>query len=324
MRNFLSNIFPFTDFLYLLQLEGYEAKRYFKTLKRFWWRRNLQKRGRLVWTKRVKITLAPAFLLCILTPPLTPLWIGLSNLLLTPYFEWKKRVIQKDATEKFRSDGEDTKVIMIAGSYGKTTTKNYIYELVKYNYKTQMVPGNINTLTGIANWIINDFRKGTEVLVAEVDPYYVGEIRRACEIIPPDIAILTNVGDQHLERLGTKQNLKKALMEIFEPACAGRYAKPGAVKIKGLKTNLDYALAVAEILKISKDIVSDTVKKLGKPDRRGDIKIINNFEVIDESYNISETTAKFGVDNALKIAKTKMKKLVVVTAGIPELGEENK
>lgn len=310
-------IFPISDFLYILQLEEYETTRYFNRLKYFFWKRNLQKRGKLVWTKRVKITTAIALSLCIILFPLTPLWIGVVNWLLTPYFEKIKLNIQKQASEYFANKNKCTKVIAIAGSYGKTTTKNYIYELVRYNYKTQMIPGNINTPTGIADWILHNFDPTSDLLIVEVDTYFVGEIKRSLTITPPDIAILTNIGDQHLDRLGTKQNLEKALIEVFE------YAKPGAIKIKDKKSNLEYALEVARVLNIPKDIIDDTIKKLSKPDRRGDIKMINNFEVIDESYNISESTAKLGIDNALKLSKSKHKKLIVITAGIPELGEEN-
>ena len=318
MKKILKIIFPFEDFLYLLQQEGYETDRYFRLLSRFFWRRNIQNRAGLVWTKRAKIILVLALPLSILIFPLVPIWIGISNLLTCAYFEKIKKGIQKKATDKFDKQNGHTKVIMIAGSYGKTTTKNYIYELIKYNYKTQMIPGNINTLTGIANWVNSDFDKSTEVLISEVDPYWIGEIKEACKIIPPDIAILTHIGDQHLERLATKENLKKALEEVFV------YAKPDAIKLRGKKESLDYALQVAGLLKIPSDIIADTTKKLKPPDRRGDIKKIFGFEVIDESYNISESTAKRNVTLAKKAAKKKNKQLIVVTAGIPELGEKNK
>jgi len=230
MYKIILKIFPITDFLYILQLEEYETKRYFKLLSNFFWRRNLQKRGKLAWTKRIKITAALAFPLCILLFPLTPIWIGLSNALLNPYFERIKLNIRKLAAEVFKERGNNTKVILITGSFGKTTTKNYIYELIRFNYKTQMIPGNINTVTGISNWLLNNFDKCTEVLVAEADPYYIGEIKKVCEIIPPDIAILTVVGDQHLERIGSKKNLEVALNEIF------KYAKPNAIKLKNKST----------------------------------------------------------------------------------------
>ena len=314
----IKKIFPVSDFLYILQLEEYETKRYLKTIKRLFWKRNLQNRDKLVYTKRIKITHILSLPLCILLFPLTPLWIGLVNIILGPYFEWIKLNIQKKAAKYFKENSKTTHVIAIAGSYGKTTTKNYIYELVKYNYKAQMTPGNINTPTGIAYWILNNFDLTSELLIVEVDAYFIGEIRRSLRITPPDIAILTNVGDQHLERLGSKKNLKKALQEIF------KYSKPNAIKIQNKKSNLEYALEVAKVLEIPKDIVQDTVKKIKLPDRRGDTKVINSFEVVDQSYNISETTAKAGIDQALKMAKNKHKKLIVITAGIPELGEENK
>jgi UDP-N-acetylmuramyl pentapeptide synthase len=252
-----------------------------------------------------------------LTIPFIPVWVLLANIMLNPIYNALKKNIQKKAADNFAKNFKG-KVIAVAGSYGKTTTKNYIYELIKYNYKTQMTPGNINTPTGIANWVLQNLKNETEILIVEMDTYFVGEIRRSCKITPPDIAILTNVGDQHLERLGTKENLKKALEEVF------KYAKPSAIKIKGHKSNLNYALEVAKILQIPKDIIKDTVKKLQKPDRRGDTKTLHGFKVIDQSYNISETTAKLGLQNALILAKNENKKIAVITAGISELGEENK
>lgn len=318
----LKILFPISDFLYLLQLEEYETKRYFRTIRRFFWRRNLQKRGKLVYTKRAKITMYLALLPSVILFPLTPIWVGLANWILSPYFERAKLRLQKRAANFFRRQNKQTRVIAIAGSYGKTTTKNYIYELVKYNYKTQMIPENINTPTGIANWVINNFDPTSELLILEIDAYFVGEIKRSLTITPPDITILTNIGDQHLERLGSKANIKKALMEVFD--CA----KPDAVKIsKTTKETddfaLDYALQVAKLVKIPNDIVKDTIAKLKKPDRRGDVKTINGFTVIDESYNINLDSAENNLEKAEKMAKKDKRNLIVITAGIPELGKEN-
>ncbi len=314
----LNNIFPFVDFLYILQLEEYENIRYFKRLKTFFWRRSLQKRDKLIFTKRIKIIFMLSAPLGIIVPPLIPVVIGISNFITTPYFEYIRLKIQKKASAYFRQQNKKTKVIAVAGSYGKTTTKNYIYELVKYNYKTQMLPGNINTPTGIANWILTKFDPSSELLIVEVDSYFIGEIGRSLKITPPDIAILTNVGDQHLERLGSTENLRVALNEVFD------YAKNDAVKIKDLESNLEYALKVANILNIPKDIIKSSVKNLKSPDRRRSLIKINGFDVIDDSYNISETTSKFGINYAVELSKKLNKKLLVITAGIPELGIENK
>lgn len=320
----ISTIFPYLDFLYLLQLEEYESRRYAKLLPRFFLRRNIQKRQKLVITQRIKATLVLSILLTLLfavpflflSVLLIPVWVLTANILLNPIYSQIKLGIQNRA-RKYFSENFKGKVVAIAGTYGKTTTKNYIYQLLKYNYKTQMIPGNINTPTGIANWVLKNLNKTTEVLIVEMDTYFIGEIKRSCQITPPDIAILTNMEDQHLERFGSRAKLKKALNEVFE------FAKPEAIRITGKESNIEYALEVARILKIPKDIIKDTVKKLEKPDRRGDIKIMHGFETIDESYNICLATAKLALKNALKLARSKKKKLIVITGGIPELGKEN-
>lgn len=317
--------FPYSDFLYLLQLEEYDTARYLKNLNRFFFRRNFQKRGKLVLTSRAKTTyllsiaITVIFLVFfnILTFLLIPIWVAVANLALSPIYDYIKQSIQKRAANYFSKNFRG-KVVAIAGSYGKTTTKNYIYELVRYNYKTQMIPGNINTPTGIANWLLNNLKKNTEILIVEMDTYFVGEIKRSCKITPPDIAILTNVGDQHLERLGTKANLKQALNEVFA------YAKKDAIKIENMSSNLEVALEVSRLLSIPKDIVQDTVKKLQKPDRRGNIKKMHGFVVIDQSYNISFNTAIQSLKEALTRAKLSKRSLVVITGGVPELGKENK
>jgi UDP-N-acetylmuramyl pentapeptide synthase len=321
----INKIFPYGDFLYLLQLEEYESNRYAKLLPRFFLRRNFQKRQKLVVTSRIKttfllsvlFTLLFFILLSVFTVLFIPVWVLLANILLNPVYNKIKLNIQSKAAKYFSKKFKG-RVVAIAGSFGKTTTKNYIYELVKYNYKTQMMPGTINTPTGIANWILKNLSESTEILIVEMDTYFIGEIKRICEITPPDIAILTNVGDQHLERLGSKKNLEIALNEVF------KYAKPDAVKIRGMDSSLGYALEVASILKIPKDIVNDSKAALKKPDRRGNLIDMYGFKTIDESYNISETTAKRNLEKAVKMAKREHKKLIVITGGIPELGEENR
>lgn len=321
----IDRIFPFFDFLYLLQLEEYDSRRYLNLLPRFFFRRKIQVRQKLVLTSRAKTTLALSVTLTSLgsipllffTIPAIPVWVLLANILLDPIYLKIKSDIQNRAAKKFKEVFKG-KVIAIAGSYGKTTTKNYIYELIRYNYKTKMIPGNINTPTGIAAWVLKNLDSATEYLIVEMDTYFIGEIKKSCTITPPDIAILTNVGDQHLERLGTRKNLKIALYEVFD------YAKAGALKITGKKSNLDYALEVAKRLEIPADIIMDTIKRLSKPERRGNITHIHDYETIDESYNISFTTATLGLENALKTSRKHRKKLIVITGGIPELGFENR
>lgn len=312
-----NTIFPFADFLYLLQLEEYETGRYFRRLRHFYFKRHLQRRDRLVYTFRTKIILLLTLPLGVITPFLIPIWVGLGNILITPLFSLVKYYLIHKAANYFNKTNSQTKVIAIAGSYGKTTVKNYLYEMIKYHYKTQMLPGNINTSVGIAKWVLSEYDPYTQILIVEVDTYRRGEITQSLLITPPDISILTNVGDQHLERFKNSLELKIALKEVLISN------KPNFIKISDKKSNLDYALATAHYLKIPPGFVKDTIKKLSPPDRRGNITQINGYSVIDASYNISETTAEATLVNARQLARKRHQQLIAITAGIPELGQEN-
>jgi UDP-N-acetylmuramyl pentapeptide synthase len=89
------------------------------------------------------------------------------------------------------------------------------------------------------------------------------------------------------------------------------------------KTNLAFAVRVAELLNIPRAFIIDTCGKLELPDRRQKIATWHGYVCIDDSYNISLTTALAGLDAARALARREGKKLLVVTAGIPEFGPDN-
>jgi UDP-N-acetylmuramoyl-tripeptide--D-alanyl-D-alanine ligase len=343
-------LFPFTDFLYILQLEEYETKRYLKWLPRFFFRRNIQVRDRLVLTKRVQLILIMSVLLWVISflyfgrSWLIPIWliciplfVLVANVLSTPYFEYMKGKIRKRAAQMMKAFPTLT-IVIVAGSLGKTTVKNYIYQLVCFNYRTQMIPGNINTAAGIAEWLLNKFQSRTQLLIVEADTYGDHEIEKICQMVPPHIAVLTNIGDQHLERFKSKRNLRDALVEVF--TCA----RPDAILVTTFETgkqiasmaklagrtlhttpddNAALASDVAEYLNIPQTYIKDSLQKLELPDRRQKLTEMFGYEAIDDSYNISFTSALRGVDRARRQADLKGKKLLVITAGIPELSAEN-
>lgn len=364
-------IFPFTDFMYLLQQEEYSLQRIWFWLPRFFFRRNVQKRDKLVYTKRTKTTLAvsiglflvacgiislhvhyfplvPLLILCIFIP----LFVLLANTLVSPIYGYlKKRTIAR-ATDYFKKTRGAVKVVAITGSYGKTTVKNSIEQLVKASFKTQMIPGNINSTIGIANWILKDFKKGTEVLIVEMDSYKPKRITASANLVMPDIAILTNIGDQHLQRYKTRENLARSLFELFEAV------PTGVVKITDIETknyleslhlrtsdigtippgthhdsfsqshneNIKYAMRVAKLLGVPQEYIDHVSLKIILPERRQSHATIAGFEGIDDSYNISFVTGSAGIIEAKRQATKSNKKLVVIAAGIPELGpgEEDK
>ena len=107
----------------------------------------------------------------------------------------------------------DLKKIAITGSTGKTTTKDMIYAVMSVKFKTAKTQGNFNNNIGLPLTILS-IEEGTEVAVFEMGMDKPGEIDELVEIVRPDIGIITNVGLSHVERLGSRENIFKAKMEI--------------------------------------------------------------------------------------------------------------
>lgn len=105
------------------------------------------------------------------------------------------------------------KVIGITGSNGKTTTKDIIYSILTQKYNCKKTEGNYNNHIGLPFTILQAGDKD-EVLVLEMGMSSIGEIDTLCKIACPDIGVITNIGDSHLEFLKTRENVFKAKSEI--------------------------------------------------------------------------------------------------------------
>lgn len=117
---------------------------------------------------------------------------------------------------RHRLESLKTQVIAITGSVGKTTTKRAVVAVVEQAYPVVTPKGNFNTLLGISLTVLNDLHKPDQKLIVEMGTYGVGNIARLCQYIRPTIAVVTNVGPAHLERMGTMENITRAKGEIVE------------------------------------------------------------------------------------------------------------
>ncbi|ASN05852.1 UDP-N-acetylmuramoyl-tripeptide--D-alanyl-D-alanine ligase [Virgibacillus necropolis] len=106
-------------------------------------------------------------------------------------------------------------VIGITGSNGKTTTKDLVASVMKTTYKTHATNGNFNNEIGLPLTILAMPRE-TEMLVLEMGMSNFGEIERLSKIALPDYAIITNIGESHIEYLGTRKGIAKAKTEIVK------------------------------------------------------------------------------------------------------------
>jgi len=120
----------------------------------------------------------------------------------------------QDLATKYRKK-LDIQVIGITGSNGKTTTKDIIYSLLSAKAKTLKTEGNYNNHIGLPYTLLN-VTDEERFVVLEMGMSSLGEIRRLGEISSPDYAIITNIGDSHIEFLKTRDNVFKAKTELLE------------------------------------------------------------------------------------------------------------
>ncbi|MBQ2710171.1 MAG: UDP-N-acetylmuramoyl-tripeptide--D-alanyl-D-alanine ligase, partial [Clostridia bacterium] len=107
------------------------------------------------------------------------------------------------------------KTVAVTGSVGKTTTKEFIYAVAGARYVAHKTAGNFNSEIGMPLTVL-DMPETAQVCVLEMGMSDLGEISRMTHIAEPDIAVITNIGNSHIENLGSRENICKAKLEITE------------------------------------------------------------------------------------------------------------
>ena len=111
---------------------------------------------------------------------------------------------------------ENLKIIGITGSYGKTSTKIILAQLLSPKYKVLSTPRSHNTPLGISMTINSNELEKFDVFIAEMGARHVGDIAQLCEICPPDYSIITGICAQHLESFHTMENIVAGKGEILQ------------------------------------------------------------------------------------------------------------
>ncbi len=114
-------------------------------------------------------------------------------------------------------------VVGVTGSNGKTTTKDLLASILKTKYKIHKTKGNLNNHIGVPLTILS-MAEDVEVAIIEMGMSNLGEIEVLSKIAQPDIALITNIGESHLEFLRTRENIAKAKLEILSGMNAGGWA----------------------------------------------------------------------------------------------------
>ena len=120
---------------------------------------------------------------------------------------------QKLAKSYLKATG--AKVIGITGSNGKTGTKDILASILGVKFRVHKTEKNLNNEIGLSKTIM-EMNLDDEFIVLEMGMDKFGDIKTLTNIANPDIAVITNIGDSHLEELGTKENVARAKFEILD------------------------------------------------------------------------------------------------------------
>ena len=229
------------------------------------------------------------------------------------------------------------KVVVITGSYGKTSVKEMAYDLLRQKYEVVKTAGNYNTVVGIAKTLRYEVTKSTKLLILEVGAYRVGEITYFCKLLKPDIGVITGIARQHLERFGSWEKIIFAKTEIM------RYLKDdgrilianksdetvskvvkNALWYSGRERNINNqnaAKMMAQACGMSKqEIESRSQCFRDVPSRFELTEKRYGMKVIDDSYNSNEKSFVQAIEY---LGRQKNCVRVLVTPGLLELGNES-
>jgi UDP-N-acetylmuramoyl-tripeptide--D-alanyl-D-alanine ligase len=175
------------------------------------------------------------FLASIVVFLLAPLELIAANVVLMPY----ERSVQNGFEAEARQRVKDLApfIIGITGSYGKSSTKAMLAHILQFKGPTLAASGSINTLMGVTRHIREELLDGHRFMVVEMGAFKTGSIRRLCQLTPPSAGLITAVGDMHLERFGSTDEIIKAKGELAEAL------QPGALLV--VNADSPGALAIA-------------------------------------------------------------------------------
>ncbi len=106
--------------------------------------------------------------------------------------------------------------IGITGSYGKTSTKFLLRDILSVKYNVLATPSSFNTTMGVTRVIREQLMPSHQVFIAEMGARHVGDIKELVDLVHPTMGLLTSVGPQHLDTFGTIERIKNTKYELID------------------------------------------------------------------------------------------------------------
>lgn len=306
-------------YLHIFQLEGYDISRFLRWVWTHPSPGKLEDKKPLVWTAKARLLYLFSWILFPITFIFPWLSLVLGMGILWPFEYLKRQQIKiqvKSKIEKLKNKG--LVVVGITGSYGKTSTKEFLYQILKTKYRVLRTPESFNTMLGIAKVVNLELDESYGIFICEMGAYKRGEIAELCQMVKPDYGILTGINEQHLERFGSLENIRKAKFELVNYVGErnsvingvnyglGKYNHPS-------EQNMEGAVQMARILG-----VKTIPKNIKSPEHRLILTQRGEMTIIDDAFSSNVN----GFKSAIKYLTTFPGWKVVVTPGITELGKK--
>jgi UDP-N-acetylmuramoyl-tripeptide--D-alanyl-D-alanine ligase len=207
---------------------------------------------------------------------------------------------------------ENLLVVGITGSYGKTSTKEFLSTILSSKYNVLKTREHQNSEVGISKCILNDLKEEHEVFVCEMGAYNKGGIKMLSDIVHPQIGVLTGINQQHMSTFGSQENITKTKFELIESLPKnGLAVLNGDNKIikeeynkRNFKVKKRFLYSIKEKLDFfAEDIKEDSFRVSSKKGESAlfNIKVPGNF-------NILNILASVAVSNHLGISLKEISK----------------
>ena len=346
--------------LWLWQLKEYHLGRFFAHFETQKIRKIISSIWRLKFPKFTK-KIAAIFFACVVAEIHLIFYFSLfGTIILTIFFMpllvlsfqipsaiWRGILISKARVKRVKF--KDLLVIGITGSYGKTSTKEFLYTILSEKFGDNRVlktKEHQNSEIGVSQCILNDLKPEHEIFIVEMGAYNRGGIKLLCDIANPKIGILTGINEQHMATFGSQENIIKGKYELVESLppdglaffnaknkyCVELYQKTlqrglekaylygKEAKFFG-EENLLGAIAVAKELGMTDEEISKAVEKIenklaGVQQKKG----VSGLTIFDATYSANPNS----VIGHLEYLKNFPGKKIIVMPCLIELGSASK
>ena len=240
------------------------------------------------------------------------------------------------------------RVIAITGSLGKTTTKEFLHQMMATTYHVAASPGNANSQIGLPLAILNHFSGKEEFWIVEAGMSFAGELTRLAHMVQPEIVLITQISLVHAENFDGLEGIARSKAELFShpstslcminshSSClnilqnVGNCTKvlvdehevieryPNALPGKHLYQNLAMAVEAARYLNVSVEKIDEIVPHLRLEAHRMQFIEKEGVFILNDSYNASELSTIGALDSIPHDVKGEK---IVLFGQITELGK---